>query len=293
MGIEDVLRLTRPHHGGPDARARRLRPALPDGAPISVMEFLYPLLQGWDSVMVQADVELGGTDQLFNILMGRHLQEQEGQEPQVVLTTPLLEGLDGVHEDVEVARQLRRDRRARRRAVRQAHVASPTSCMPPYFALATGWPPDAGRRGHGRRSRTARCTRSTAKRLLARTVVDLYHGDGCGRGGARPSSTGSSSATRRPTEVPEIARRRRVRDGRDGLRPAGARAGLRAVERRPQRQAADDGDGADATGVVATQDARPCRSPSWRGTTVQVGDAARSRARRYRLSAAGGALVGC
>ena len=60
------------------------------------MELLYPLLQGWDSVMVESDVELGGTDQLFNDLVGRHFQEQEGQEGQVVLTTPLLEGPDGV-----------------------------------------------------------------------------------------------------------------------------------------------------------------------------------------------------
>ena len=59
------------------------------------MEFLYPLLQATDSVEIRADVELGGTDQLFNLLMGRHLQEHAGQEPQVVLTTPLLVGLDG------------------------------------------------------------------------------------------------------------------------------------------------------------------------------------------------------
>ena len=65
-------------------------------SPISVMELLYPLLQGWDSVIVESDVELGGTDQLFNLLVGRHFQEQEGQEAQVVLTTPLLEGTDGV-----------------------------------------------------------------------------------------------------------------------------------------------------------------------------------------------------
>jgi len=63
--------------------------------PISVHEFLYPLLQGWDSVQLQADVELGGTDQLFNLLVGRELQKQVGQRPQVCLTTPLLEGLDG------------------------------------------------------------------------------------------------------------------------------------------------------------------------------------------------------
>ncbi len=63
--------------------------------PISVHEFLYPLLQGWDSVELRADVELGGTDQLFNLMVGRTLQEQQGQRPQVCITTPLLEGLDG------------------------------------------------------------------------------------------------------------------------------------------------------------------------------------------------------
>lgn len=66
------------------------------GHPLAIHEFLYPLLQGWDSVAMRADVELGGTDQKFNLLMGRHLQHEEGQEPQVVMTLPLLEGLDGV-----------------------------------------------------------------------------------------------------------------------------------------------------------------------------------------------------
>jgi tyrosyl-tRNA synthetase len=63
---------------------------------IAIHEFLYPLIQGWDSVEMKADVELGGTDQRFNLLMGRELQKSEGQEPQVVITMPLLEGLDGV-----------------------------------------------------------------------------------------------------------------------------------------------------------------------------------------------------
>jgi tyrosyl-tRNA synthetase len=65
--------------------------------PISIHEFLYPLIQGYDSVALQADVEIGGTDQLFNLLMGRDLQRVWGQEPQVVITMPLLEGLDGVN----------------------------------------------------------------------------------------------------------------------------------------------------------------------------------------------------
>jgi len=66
------------------------------GQPIAVHEFLYPLVQGYDSVAMRADVELGGTDQKFNLLVGRQLQEAYGQEPQVVLTMPILEGLDGV-----------------------------------------------------------------------------------------------------------------------------------------------------------------------------------------------------
>jgi len=66
------------------------------GQAIAIHEFLYPLIQGYDSVQMKADVELGGTDQKFNLLMGRQLQEQAGQPPQVVLTMPILEGLDGV-----------------------------------------------------------------------------------------------------------------------------------------------------------------------------------------------------
>jgi tyrosyl-tRNA synthetase len=67
-----------------------------EGRPISVHEFLYPLMQGYDSVALKSDLELGGTDQKFNLLMGRHLQAEYGQEPQCILTMPLLEGLDGV-----------------------------------------------------------------------------------------------------------------------------------------------------------------------------------------------------
>src|SRR5579862_7781455 len=76
-----------------DDFAKRYR----SGQPISIHEFLYPLAQGYDSVAMRTDVELGGTDQKFNLLVGRHLQEAYGQEPQVVMTMPLLEGTDGVN----------------------------------------------------------------------------------------------------------------------------------------------------------------------------------------------------
>ena len=92
------------------------------GQPIAIHEFLYPLMQGYDSVALKADVELGGTDQKFNLLVGRELQRDYGQEPQCILTMPLLEGLDGVEQDVEVARQLRRHHRAAGGDLRQADV---------------------------------------------------------------------------------------------------------------------------------------------------------------------------
>jgi tyrosyl-tRNA synthetase len=66
------------------------------GQPIAIHEFLYPLIQGYDSVAMKADVELGGTDQKFNLLVGRELQKHYGQKPQVIMTMPILEGLDGV-----------------------------------------------------------------------------------------------------------------------------------------------------------------------------------------------------
>ena len=71
-------------------------------------ELLYPLVQGYDSVALEADVELGGTDQKFNLLVGRDLQREYEQEPQVIMTTPLLEGLDGVNKMSKSLKQLHR-----------------------------------------------------------------------------------------------------------------------------------------------------------------------------------------
>ena len=91
------------------------------GAPISVHEFLYPLMQGYDSVALKSDLELGGTDQKFNLLMGRHLQAEYGQEPQCILTMPLLEGPGRCRQDVQVQGQLHRHLGAGQHHVRQGH----------------------------------------------------------------------------------------------------------------------------------------------------------------------------
>ena len=96
MGFEDVIRLTSRYTVARMLERDDFTKRLRGGVPISLHELLYPLAQAQDSVSITADVELGGTDQLFNLLVGRDIQREAGQEAQVVLTTPLLVGLDGV-----------------------------------------------------------------------------------------------------------------------------------------------------------------------------------------------------
>jgi tyrosyl-tRNA synthetase len=95
MGFEDVIRLNSMVTLQQMLQREDFRNRIDHAQPIRAHEIQYPIMQGWDSVMVQADVELGGTDQLFNNLVGRDLQKQEGQPQQVVLVLPILEGLDG------------------------------------------------------------------------------------------------------------------------------------------------------------------------------------------------------
>jgi tyrosyl-tRNA synthetase len=97
MGAADMIRLAATHTVARMLERDDFAKRYKSEQPIAIHEFLYPLTQGYDSVALEADVELGGTDQKFNLLMGRALQEHHGQAPQIVLTMPLLEGLDGVH----------------------------------------------------------------------------------------------------------------------------------------------------------------------------------------------------
>ena len=96
LGSVGMLRLAAKHTVARMLERDDFSKRFKSGQSIAIHEFMYPLIQGWDSVVLKADVELGGTDQKFNLLMGRHLQEAEGQEAQTVLTMPILEGLDGV-----------------------------------------------------------------------------------------------------------------------------------------------------------------------------------------------------
>lgn len=172
------------------------------GTPISVLEFLYPLLQGWDSVKLEADVELGGTDQLFNNLMGRTLQAQVGQEPQVVITMPILEGLDGVQ---KMSKSLDNYVGITEAASEQFGklMSLPDPVMDRYFRLATGWPA-AQAEATIEDLAAGRLAPVAAKRLLARTVVELYHGENSGAA-AEAAFDQVFKRGDRPDVVPEVA----------------------------------------------------------------------------------------
>mgnify|MGYP001826055181 CR=1 FL=1 len=96
LGAEGMVRLAAKYTVARMLERDDFKKRFADNQPIAIHEFLYPLAQGYDSVALECDVEMGGTDQLFNLLVGRTLQQQYGQKPQVIITLPLLEGLDGV-----------------------------------------------------------------------------------------------------------------------------------------------------------------------------------------------------
>jgi tyrosyl-tRNA synthetase len=269
MGIEDVLRLaartTVARMLERDDFSRRYR----DGVAISVMEFLYPLLQGWDSVMVQADVELGGTDQLFNNLMGRSLQEQEGQDGQCVLTTPLLEGLDGVN---KMSKSLGNFVGIAEPPGEQYGklLSLPDELMPRYFTLTTGWHPD----------RIAEVTGALAdgslkpvdaKRLLARTVVDLYHGDSAGDA-AQAEFDRVFRAHGAPEELPEFTvRAADLHDGRIRLARLLALAFPKAVPSNKEGHRKIQQGGVRLDGEVVTDPELEVTPEEVDGVTLQLG----------------------
>jgi len=168
--------------------------------PISLIEFMYPLLQGYDSVAVEADVELGGTDQLFNLLVGRDLQRAYGQEPQIALTMPLLVGLDGVQKMSQSLRNFVGIREAPAEMFGKI-MSIPDGAVAQYAALAAALPEErvrelaaaveAGGPGAG-----------AAKRAVARSVVELYHGkEGAAEAEARFDAT--FKAHQVPEDTPE------------------------------------------------------------------------------------------
>lgn len=149
------------------------------GEAIYIHEFMYPLMQGWDSVMIRADVELGGTDQTFNNLVGRDLQEAQGQRPQVVMIMPILVGTDGQQ---KMSKSLGNYVGVSESPTEQfgKTMSIPDAAMPSWFRLCTPLPEDRivsltdGRLTHPRE----------AKEVLGRTIVEQFHSADAAKGAA-------------------------------------------------------------------------------------------------------------
>jgi tyrosyl-tRNA synthetase len=179
MTMEDVLGLTSRYTVARMLERDDFAKRYAGGRPISVMEFLYPLMQAYDSVAVQADVELGGTDQLFNLLVGREIQRDFGQEPQVAVTMQLLEGLDGVQKMSQSLGNFVGITEAPEEMFGKL-MRIPDPLIAKYVLLAAGsTPEEAARVGAGIEAGTAHPAQ--AKRAMANAVVALYHGEDAAR----------------------------------------------------------------------------------------------------------------
>ena len=175
MNFADVLRLASSYTVARMMERDDFNKRFKEGRAIGVHEFMYPLMQGHDSVALQADVEFGGTDQTFNLLMGRHLQELEGQEPQVVITMPLLEGLDGVQKmSKSLGNYIGIDEEPKEMYGKAMSI--PDELMMRYFMLVTDMPIEE-QEDMGKRLESGELHPRDAKMLLAHTIVRLYHGE--------------------------------------------------------------------------------------------------------------------
>ena len=202
MDMEGILRLTSAYTVARMLERDDFAKRYAEGKPISIMEFLYPLFQGMDSVAVKADVELGGRDQTFNLLVGRDLQRDDGQDPQVALTMPLLVGTDGVQ---KMSQSLGNyigiaeppdDMFGKLARVPDRLIAEYRSLVLDFFRDPAG----SERVAKGLEDGTLDPWRE--KRRLASEVVDLYHGDGAGKA-AESAFDRVHKQGELPEEIPE------------------------------------------------------------------------------------------
>ena len=237
-----------------DDFAKRYR----EGAPIGVHEFLYPLMQAHDSVEMRADVELGGTDQTFNILLGRHLQKEAGQAPQVAVILPLLEGTDGVQ---KMSKSLGN----------YIGVAEPPEeifgkvmsisdeLMLRYYELLTA-------RGHRSLARApspaGRCTRWRPRSGWARRWSARFHGAAAAARRARPSS---ERFQQRPARRRRLARDRRSGEGRYAAAARRCCATRAWCSRTPKRGGCSSSARVRVDGATVEYRGDPVRAsaPSW------------------------------
>ena len=195
MSMEDVLRMTASYTVARMLERDDFAKRFAEQRPISLMEFMYPLLQAMDSVAVEADVELGGHDQLFNLLVGRDLQREHGQEPQIVLTMPLLIGLDGTRAmGQSLGNYVSVDEPPEEMFGKLMSV--PDHLITQYLTLCTDLGPDeVGAVESGLADGSLHP--AEAKRRMAREIVRLFHG-----GEAAERAEGDFDVKFREREVP-------------------------------------------------------------------------------------------
>ena len=273
MPMDDLLRLVRNVTLARVTERDDFAQRIAEGRPISVLELLYPVMQGYDSVAVQSDVELGGTDQKFNLLLGRDVQQAYGQEPQAILTMPILPGLDG-------------ERRMSKSYGNYIGVTEPPEeifgktmrvpddAMGTYYELLAGTEPDPALKP------------VEQKRALAQAA-----------GGPLPRARGGRG--RRAALRPRAPRPPAARGGRGGRglprRPSGRRrapagAAGRPFRRLPQRgpAAAGRGRGPPRRGAAGSRTSSTSRPARLDGGVLQVGPAQVPAGPPDRLTAAPG-----
>ncbi|KSU61725.1 tyrosine--tRNA ligase [[Bacillus] enclensis] len=175
LNLEDVIRLSSSITVARLIERNDFSNRIATGKPISLHEFFYPLMQGYDSVALESDIELGGTDQHFNVLMGRHLQEHYGKEKQVVMLLPLLEGLDGVdkmskskHNYIGIDEPPNE--------IFGKTMSIPDELIVKYFNLVTDLPLEEKQKISAGLADETLHPRD-AKVRLARTIVSMFHGE--------------------------------------------------------------------------------------------------------------------
>jgi tyrosyl-tRNA synthetase len=173
LGSEGIIRLAGQYTVARMLERDDFHKRFTEGRPIGIHEFLYPLLQGYDSVALQADVELGGTDQKFNLLVGRELMRDRGLEPQVIMTLPILEGLDGVQKmSKSLGNYIGIDEPPD--VMYGKAMSIPDSLIVRYMELATSIPPEEIGRFRQALAEQAMNPRD-AKSRLAKALVAQYH----------------------------------------------------------------------------------------------------------------------
>lgn len=174
LSFSDVLKLAAKYTVARMLERDDFQKRYAEGRPIGVHEFMYPLMQGYDSIALECDVEFGGTDQTFNLLMGRHLQSEIGQEPQTIITMPILEGLDGVQKmSKSLGNYIGVDEDPKEMYGKSMSI--PDELMMRYFMLVTDMPIEE-QEELAKKLESGEAHPRDTKMKLAYTIVELYHG---------------------------------------------------------------------------------------------------------------------